>query len=560
MTIVQQLPLPTKTPATVLTIADVKTLVGTCPKLDNEERHSLVSALNTLCQKLNIEPENLVANLRYLRRKIDGVAPAAVGLSPAQWEDVSSRMLAALELAGVRALPGRYREPLPAMWEGPRSQLPEDATKAQLTPLLSFFANSNIAPSEVTAATFDRFDAELKTNRAVKRPAAMSHDARIAWNKAAKTVSGWPKLQVKVPNRRRDFAHPKDSFPDPFQQEAGHYQTAKANPDIFAEDYRRPLSALTLKQRQQDFYLIATALVESGFPKDKVTSLAVLAEPANAEAALRFLHKRNGEKTSPSLARLAGQLANIGKNHVGLTGGRLERLRGMAHNLRPETSGFTEKNRAFLRQFADPRALPKLLGLSRDLVDRAENNVDHGRRDAELVAYAVAIGIELVVPLRMEDLAGLRWDEHIHIHGDIVLLSVKAHKNGCVVNAEATPALVRLLDLYRSTYWSTLASPGSPWVFPGKDGGRRQTGGFGSQLSLVIYRETGIMMTPHQFRHLAAWIYLRANPGDHETLRRLLGHASVAAVLRFYQELEKLTASQRFNEIITGLVEKRLGQ
>jgi integrase len=232
----------------------------------------------------------------------------------------------------------------------------------------------------------------------------------------------------------------------------------------------------------------------------------------------------------------------------------------MAHNLRPETSGFTEKNRAFLRQFANPRALPKLLGLARDLVDRADSSADHGRRDAELVAYAVAIGIELVLPLRMEDLAGLRWDEHIHIHGDIVLLSVRAHKNGCVVNAEATPALVRLLDLYRNRYWSTLASPGSPWVFPGEHGGRRQTGGFGSQLSRVIYRQTGIMMTPHQFRHLAAWIYLRAHEGDYETLRRLLGHTSVATIMRFYQELEKLAASQRFNEIMTRLVDERFGQ
>jgi hypothetical protein len=323
MTIVHELRSPTKMPAAVLTIADVKDLVVACPKLDNEERGGLVSALDTLCQELNIEPENLVANLRYLTRKIDEVTPAAAGFSPAQWFDVRFRVLAALTLVGVKALPGRYREPLPPMWERPRSQLPDDATKARLTPLLSFFADSDIGPSEVTAAAFDRFDAEIKTNIAVKRPAAMSHDARIAWNKAAETVSGWPKLQVEVPNRRRDFAHPEDSFPDSFQREAGHYQTGKSNPDIFAEDYCRPLSALTLKQRKQDFFLIGTALVESEFPKDKVTGLAVLVEPANAEAALRFLYKRNGEKTSPSLARLAGQLANIGKNHVGLTGGEL---------------------------------------------------------------------------------------------------------------------------------------------------------------------------------------------------------------------------------------------
>jgi integrase len=57
----------------------------------------------------------------------------------------------------------------------------------------------------------------------------------------------------------------------------------------------------------------------------------------------------------------------------------------------------------------------------------------------------------------------------------------------------------------------------------------------------------------HQFRHLAAWIYLRAHPGDYETVRRLLGHKNVATTIRFYQEMEKLTASRRYNEIVTEL-------
>ena len=61
-------------------------------------------------------------------------------------------------------------------------------------------------------------------------------------------------------------------------------------------------------------------------------------------------------------------------------------------------------------------------------------------------------------------------------------------------------------------------------------------------------------MTMHQFRHLAAWIYLRAHPGDYETVRRLLGHKNVATTIRFYQEMEKLTASRRYNEIVTELV------
>jgi integrase len=224
-------------------------------------------------------------------------------------------------------------------------------------------------------------------------------------------------------------------------------------------------------------------------------------------------------------------------------------------NLQPESRGFSEKNRAFLRQFADPHALPALLGLADDLVRRAERKGTKGRRIAVLVEMAVAIAIELVIPLRIDNLAGLRIDRHLHRHGETLLLSIPAAKtkNGSAIDAELPPRLVRVLDIYMRVYRPRLAGADSPWLFPGEAGGRRQTGGFGSQLSRFIHRETGIRMTPHQFRHLAAKLYLDVHPGDYETVRRLLGHKNVATTIRFYQELSKLMASQRYNEIVTEL-------
>src|SRR5262249_61677131 len=166
--------------------------------------------------------------------------------------------------------------------------------------------------------------------------------------------------------------------------------------------------------------------------------------------------------------------------------------------------------RAFLRQFADPHALVKLLRLAEVLVGRAERSGAEGRRVGVLVEMAVAIAIELVIPVRVDNLAGLRIDRHLHRHGDIVLLSIPAAetKNGSAIDAELPPRLVRLLDAYLRVYRPRLAGPDSPWLFAGEDGGRRQTGGFGSQLSRLIHHETGIRMTTHQFRHLGAKVYL----------------------------------------------------
>src|SRR5262249_30589824 len=154
------------------------------------------------------------------------------------------------------------------------------------------------------------------------------------------------------------------------------------------------------------------------------------------------------QQAQPFPCPAATLLTTVAKHHVGLEGRHLDLLRGFARNLQPESRGFTEKNRAFLRQFADPHALVALLRLADDLVRRAERGGAQGRRVAVLVEMAVAIAIELVIPLRVDNLAGLRIDRHLHRHGSIVLLSIPAAetKNGSAIDAELPPRLVRLLE------------------------------------------------------------------------------------------------------------------
>ena len=541
-------------PAAVLTIADVIAIVTAHPDLESTRRADLASGLRTMCRALNIEPESLVANVRDISRRLAKVSPASIGVTHRRWSNVWKLVLAALRLAGVHALPGRYREPLPPQWEALRSKLKTQQDKARLSKFMGFCAAGGILPSAVTAETFAMFQFEIENNSLVKRPAAVAREARLTWNAAADDIPGWPQLRVAVPNRRHDFAYPEQDFPEPFRASVNAYLTKRANPDVFAEDYCRPMSQITLKQRRQHILMIATALVMSGFPIGKITSLAVLTVPANAEAALRFLFERaKGEKT-PTVARLADLLVTIAKRQADFTGPQLERLRTIARNLRPKSQGFTEKNRAFIRQFADPRKYRSLSDVPCRLIRRARRFPAGSRRAAELVAYAAALQIELVLPLRAEDLTTLKGDEHLLRQGKTTLISLTAHKNGCTVDAELPAEAANIIDLYKRDYRPRLAAPGSPWLFPGEEGGRRQTGGFAAQLSRIIYSETGIKMTLHQFRHLAAWIYLRAHPDDFETIRRLLGHKSVATTIRFYQEMEKLTASRRYNEIATGLV------
>ena len=61
----------------------------------------------------------------------------------------------------------------------------------------------------------------------------------------------------------------------------------------------------------------------------------------------------------------------------------------------------------------------------------------------------------------------------------------------------------------------------------------------------------GVVLTPHQFRHLAAERFLDAYPGHYEALRQLLGHKSVATTIRSYCRKENKAATRCFDALIT---------
>ena len=142
--------------------------------------------------------------------------------------------------------------------------------------------------------------------------------------------------------------------------------------------------------------------------------------------------------------------------------------------------------------------------------------------------------------MRADNLAGLRLDQHLQFVGDRSFLSVLSDetKNAIPVEAELTTRLVRLMHAYVQEFRPLLIGTPVPWLFPGRKGARRPSGGFGQQLTGFLAKEAGVVMTPHQFRHLAAKLYLDRHPDGFETVRGLLGHKSIETTMRYYRELE----------------------
>jgi integrase len=93
---------------------------------------------------------------------------------------------------------------------------------------------------------------------------------------------------------------------------------------------------------------------------------------------------------------------------------------------------------------------------------------------------------------------------------------------------------------------------GTPWLFPRRDGTAPiDASRLSARISHRIRKETGLEVHAHLFRHLAARIWLRANPGHYESLRRILGHSQLSTTVDVYAGFEASVATLRYAELIS---------
>jgi site-specific recombinase XerD len=112
-------------------------------------------------------------------------------------------------------------------------------------------------------------------------------------------------------------------------------------------------------------------------------------------------------------------------------------------------------------------------------------------------------------------------------------------------------AFIRLFKIYWRTYRPLLLeSKDSLAVFISRTARMKTPAELGAQIPKFIKKRTGIVINLHLFRHLAGYLFLKANPGQYEPVRQLRGHKSIATTLGFYVGLEEEDAFRRYDEVI----------
>jgi len=83
--------------------------------LTSARRGAIRSAINTLCRIMDMTPATVPAHLDFIRRKLQGISPAAAGVKEKRFSTVKSEVAFALRHLGL-AGKGTYLTPMVGEW------------------------------------------------------------------------------------------------------------------------------------------------------------------------------------------------------------------------------------------------------------------------------------------------------------------------------------------------------------------------------------------------------------------------------------------------------------
>jgi site-specific recombinase XerD len=287
-----------------------------------------------------------------------------------------------------------------------------------------------------------------------------------------------------------------------------------------------------------------------------LTCLKDLIEIDAFKGGLRFFLDREGGAPTTAIADLAGSLKAVARHHVHVEQNHLDQVGSIIRRLAPGRRGLTESNRMRLRAFDDRGNILALLKLPEELMRQARRhrNTQHGAVRAQL---AVAVETLLMAPIRMSNLVKLDIERNLirpgHGRALHIVIGAEDVKNREPLEYPLPPESVELLERYIREFRPHLASAGNTALFPGIGGGPKNQAFFGTQISRTVCAHTGLQVHPHLFRHIAAKLFLDANPGAYEVVRRVLGHRSIDTTTGFYTGLETAAAVRHFDKTILHL-------
>jgi integrase len=543
-------------------MAQIKAAVETSTDLSSRQRREILSAITSLGRWRDLPLSQIPATAETLRRHFAAIHPEHVGVSARRMANARSAVNKALVIAGVRAANLPVAEVLAPAWAELRASISSRYLSTSLTPFVRFCSERGIEPCAVDEGVSAQYHEFLTNTSLRKNPRATHQTLCRAWNAARKQIAGWPDVELRVPSYRETYTLGWDAFPQPLHDEVEAYLKRLSQEDVAdildETAPRRPLSAQTIKTKRYQILQYLSALVHQGVPIETLTSLAVAITPTFFKLGLRYLldRPRANKDNTRSAGFVAHTIRSIAKYWLRLAPEDVVSISNITNRLNTRQIGMTEKNRHRLNQFADEMVISKLIDLPYGELDRLLACRSLTYHQAVEASVCLALMLLCFMPVRIKNLAALRFEEHIKLPfqdkaGEtIITIPAGQVKNrqalSFILPATVTTYIVR----YRKHIKRHLETEVSTVLFPNGRGQQKRSDTLGKQISQLVWKKLGIAFNPHLMRHLAAKINIDANPGNYEGVRRLLGHKSHETTYNTYEGLETKSASLLHDDIV----------
>ena len=517
------------------TMADVMVMIRQS-ELPERRKRDLLSAIRRVSDMTGCAPASLRVDVPALRKALDEVRPAAHGMSAATFSNIRSLFGAALKWAGLVESFTRGAARRDEQWAPLVAAIAADKRlSAGLASLMNWCAQRSVAPGAVDDEAVQSFLRWLETRTLKPRVRQRVRETVNIWNEARMRIAFWPAQPLTRLSFRPVSANLTwEGLTATFRAEAEAYFALRANPDVFDADPatpKRKLAPNTIGRQREHLRLAASVLVREGALVDATYGLADLVAMDAFKTVLGRYHKQAGGKPNSFVGVLAKTLIDVAGFQVRVPEEHLKELKRIANMLPSVPFDLTEKNKALLRQLESEDLRARLFFLPEDLMRWVTLELQQGRLRAVEAQMAVAVAILLVAPLRPQNLIALNSSRHIKephgARGKLVIYvskgETKTKKRDLTFDLPAE--LAEPIRWYLREIRPLLSADPGGDLFVSKGGKRKSQETLSQQFTEIIAERIGIHMTPHQFRHFAAFVYLEEHPEDFQSVTDLLGHA-----------------------------------
>lgn len=543
----------TKPQASIATLGDLYRFIETCD-LPAERKAQIKSAIKRTDELVGHGALDLAANPVKLLAALEQYSPAMAGMSAGGFANLKSRLRAAFRL-GRPHLASTRNVRLVGEWLGLHEQL-ETRDQRELSRFLRCACVADWRLAEIGDDHVTRFGTHLRDEAMVVSWEKVVRKTIRAWNSAAPRLPMFALKPLTPPARKRtsywiDLA----SLPESMQADIEAFLAHLSEPAIFASQSRQRLKPATVKQYGHGIRMLISALAGAGEDVASMTRLGDVVTAAKVEKALYFLHERFGQRITSGMILMAARSRKIAA-WAKLPDEALAELDALIETLdeaAPHEKGLTAKNKALLDRLDEPRFRDLVYLLPHTLVRKARRH-RHPYRAATLVRAAVAIELLLTCSMRRENLISLELERNIRRIGSgrdahwIVEFEEQDVKNEEPLRYTLPKESADLLEEYLHHWRPVLFNGPTSWLFPIPDGSRMDEKSLAEDIKRKAERELGVPITPHQFRHISAELYLRKHPDKLAVISNHLGHRDPNTTRTYYARRKQREASRMYQE------------